>query len=191
MQQLFQYLCSISPLTPATLRELEGIFCEVALRKHESFVEAGKVAKKFGILEHGILRAYYRTEGGQEYNKHFFRAPCFIGGFSSLVTGEPSPINLQALTDCHIWEADYHSLTKRYDEWPDLERLSRILAEQYFVQKERREVEIVLLNADKRYQIFKNEFPELENLIPQYHIASYLGITPTQLSRIRKMRTKG
>jgi hypothetical protein len=51
--------------------------------------------------------------------------------------------------------------------------------------KERREIELVLLQADERYKIFKQEYPNLENLIPQYHIASYLGVTPTQLSRIR------
>ncbi|GMU95073.1 MAG: hypothetical protein AMXMBFR50_05900 [Ignavibacterium album] len=54
------------------------------------------------------------------------------------------------------------------------------------MQKEKREIEIVLLNAEKRYQIFRNDFPQLEQQIPQYHIASYLAITPTQLSRIRR-----
>ena len=55
---------------------------------------------------------------------------------------------------------------------------------------EKREVEIVLLEANKRYAIFKKEYPQLEQLIPQYHIASYLGITPTQLSRIRAQKNK-
>ncbi|MGE4347904.1 MAG: Crp/Fnr family transcriptional regulator, partial [Flavobacteriaceae bacterium] len=66
----------------------------------------------------------------------------------------------------------------------------RKLAEQFFVHKEQREVNIVMLDADKRYLIFQQEFPFLEQLIPQYHIASYLGITPTQLSRIRRKLTK-
>lgn len=72
----------------------------------------------------------------------------------------------------------------------DIERLARKLAELFFVQKEQREIDIVLLDADKRYLLFQKEFPGLENMIPQYHIASYLGITPTQLSRIRKKIVK-
>ncbi|MOA17990.1 hypothetical protein D3C78_1382750 [compost metagenome] len=60
------------------------------------------------------------------------------------------------------------------------------MAENYFVDKEEKEIEIVLLDADKRYELFQQKFPDLEQLIPQYHIASYLGITPTQLSRIRR-----
>jgi CRP-like cAMP-binding protein len=76
-----------------------------------------------------------------------------------------------------------------YDKFPDLERVGRRLAEFYFVDKEQREIEIVLLDAEKRYQIFLQQYPGLSQLIPQYHIASYLGVTPTQLSRIRRKLT--
>ena len=76
-------------------------------------------------------------------------------------------------------------MTKLYDSIPKIERLSRILAEHFFVDKEKREIELVMLGASEKYEIFKKEHPNLENLIPQYHIASYLGISPTQLSRIR------
>jgi len=63
--------------------------------------------------------------------------------------------------------------------------LARIIAERKFAIKEKREIELVTIEATGRYEIFKKEHPNLENLINQYHIASYLGITPTQLSRIR------
>jgi len=66
--------------------------------------------------------------------------------------------------------------------------VARKLAEIFFVQKEQREIEIVLLDADRRYSLFQKQFPQLEQQIPQYHIASYLGVTPTQLSRIRRKR---
>jgi CRP-like cAMP-binding protein len=72
-----------------------------------------------------------------------------------------------------------------YDQFEGLERIARKLAENYFMVKEQREIELVLLDASQRYRLFQQEYPGLENRIPQYHIASYLGITPTQLSRIR------
>ncbi|MDH5599450.1 MAG: Crp/Fnr family transcriptional regulator, partial [Cyclobacteriaceae bacterium] len=81
--------------------------------------------------------------------------------------------------------AEYSRMTDLYDSIPNLERFARKLVEQIFVSKERREIEIVMLSAAERYELFKKKFPELEKSIPQYHIASYLGISPTQLSRIR------
>ena len=94
------------------------------------------------------------------------------------------------MTNCKLREANSSKLIALYDKHQDLERMARILSERYFVQKEQREVEIVLLNASERYLIFKKEFSDLEQIIPQYHIASYLGITPTQLSRVRQKLSK-
>ena len=190
MQKLLKYINSITSISDATTKQLESIFSSGNIKKGTHFIEAGGVAKKIGFLEEGYIRGYYRTEEGQEYNKHFFQAPCFIGGYSSLISGKTNQKNQQALTDCIIKEVHYSKLVDLYDNHPDIERLSRILAEQFFVQKERREVEIVLLNANERYEIFKKEYPHLEQIIPQYHIASYLGITPTQLSRIRRAISK-
>jgi CRP-like cAMP-binding protein len=186
VKKVIEYINSISPISDETIKELESIFKVQNLKKNELFIDSGTVAKKVAVLETGIMRAFYRNGEGQEYNKHFFKAPCFIGGYSSLISGKPNQIIQQALTDCKLWEVDYLKLTNLYNKHSDLERMARVLVEQFFVQKEQREVEIVLLNADKRYQIFRKEFPNLEQLIPQYHIASYLGITPTQLSRIRR-----
>ena len=73
-----------------------------------------------------------------------------------------------------------------YDRFHDLERLGRKIAEFYFLEKEQKEIEMALLDADKRYLIMREKFPSIELIIPQYHIASYLGISPTQLSRIRR-----
>ena len=179
---------AISPLTVEAEKDVQLLFVRSELRKGRNFVSLGEQAKKIGFLATGVMRAYYQTDDGVEYNKHFFNAPCFIGGYASLITKKPNQIVQQALTDCLIWEADYVSLVSLYDKHPSLERVARVLAEQFFVQKEQREVEIVLLDADKRYEIFRRDFPNLEQLIPQYHIASYLGITPTQLSRIRRKR---
>ena len=113
-----------------------------------------------------------------------------VGGYSSMVTQLPNKINQQALTDCELLIGDFKKLTDLLDNHQDLERLLRKIAESHFVNKEKREVEIVLLEANKRYAIFQEEYPQLEQQIPQYHIASYLGITPTQLSRIRTQKNK-
>jgi CRP-like cAMP-binding protein len=186
MTALRKYLNSLQPLGQETWDKVSALFSEGNLKKGELFIREGQIAEQIAFLNTGIVRAFYRTEEGAEYNKHFFTSPCFIGSYSSLITGQPNQMAQQALTGCDILVADYKNLSSLYDHYPDLERLARRLAELSFVNKEQKEIEIVLLDADQRYSIFQRQFPELEQLIPQYHIASYLGVSATQLSRIRK-----
>ncbi|WP_282630219.1 Crp/Fnr family transcriptional regulator [Empedobacter sedimenti] len=188
--ELRKYINKITFLSDKSYFSLEKLFVQKKLRKGELFCHDGEISKEIGFLEDGILRGYYRASNGTEYNKHFFVNSCFIGGYASLITGNPNQIIQEALTDCTIWVANYKAFQQLFEEYQDVERLARKLAEYFFVQKEQREIDIVLLDADKRYLLFLKEFPGLGNVIPQYHIASYLGITPTQLSRIRKKIVK-
>lgn len=186
MTDLKTFFQRLTPVSPESWERFAALFTPKTLLKGEYFIDDGQMAKEIGFLEKGILRAFYRNAEAVEYNKHFFVNPCFVGGYASLITGRPNQIIQQALTDCIIHVASFKDIQHLYPTCPDIERGARVLAEQFFVQKEQREIEIVLLDADKRYQLFKQEFPQLEQQIPQYHIASYLGITPTQLSRIRR-----
>jgi CRP-like cAMP-binding protein len=191
MKELYNYLNAISPLQDKTWKRIEELFSEQVLAKGDYFINEGEIAKQIGFLKKGTIRAFYRSNQGIEYNKHFFVSNTIVGGYSSLVTSTPNKIVQQALTDCELLVANYADITKLYDSLPDFERVGRRLAELYFVNKEKREIEIVLMDADERYLIFQREYPQLEQLIPQYHIASYLGITPTQLSRIRRKFSEG
>jgi CRP-like cAMP-binding protein len=186
LTELYKYFNAISPLQDETWSMVEKLFSEKTLQKGDYFINEGETAKQIGFLKSGIIRAFYRNNEGIEYNKHFFVDNNIFGGYSSLVTSTPNKIIQQTLTECHVLVANYSEITKLYDLFPEFERVGRRLAERYFVDKEQREVEIVLLNADERYLIFRKDYPQLEQQIPQYHIASYLGITPTQLSRIRR-----
>ena len=126
------------------------------------------------------------NQDGKEYNKQFFVGPSLIGAYTSLLTGQKNLIPQQALTDCVIWAANYQKLEAHFSQFHDLERLARKIAEYYFLEKERKELEMALQDATQRYLNFRNQFPTLEQQIPQYHIASYLSISATQLSRIRR-----
>lgn len=186
MTSLWQFFNNLTPISPKSWKQLEPLFSPMQLDKGDYFITARQVATEIGFMEEGVMRAFYRASDGTEYNKHFFVGPCFIGGYASLITGKPNQINQQALETCKILKATFSDIQRLYERCSDVERAARILAERFFVQKEQREIDIVLLDADERYRIFQREFPTLENLIPQYHIASYLGVTPTQLSRIRR-----
>ncbi len=188
MKELITFVSKLNPLSARTISELSNLFRPIEIKKNDYFIEEGEQARQIAFLKEGIFRGYYRKEEGTEYNKHFFIPPCFIGGYSSLITGKPNKINQQAMIDSKLLVAEYADFIALYKVCPDLERAARRLAELFFVDKEEREIEIVLLDAEARYHIFQKQLGKLEQIIPQYHIASYLGITPTQLSRIRSKK---
>lgn len=186
MHALKKYLDQLTPVSSKTWKAVQPLFTENKLNKSDFFIQHNQQAREIGFLTDGVIRAYYTSADGTEYNKHFFTAPCFVGGYASLITGQLNQINQQALTSCSVLVASYTAFQKLFTSCPDLERAARILAERFFVQKEQREIELVLLDAEQRYSIFKRDFSKLEQVIPQYHIASYLGVSATQLSRIRR-----
>lgn len=188
MDELKAYLIKLVDLTENEMEKFTSLFSESLLKKNEYLAVEGEYATKFVFITKGVMRAFFRNSSGDEYNKTFFTEGKFVGAFSSLVTKQRNLINIQCLTDCVVHMADYEQVTELYDDFPKIERLSRILAEHYFVSKETREIELAMLDASDRYAIFQKKHPDLEHRIPQYHIASYLGITPTQLSRIRAKR---
>ncbi len=186
MDDFLNYINSINPISENALKELQQCFKPKQLRKNDFFVKEGECANQIGFLKKGIVRAYFLNQKGKEYNKQFFVGPSIIGAYTSLLTKQPNKIAQQALTDCEILVADFNQLEKLYDKFHDLERFGRKIAEFYFLEKEQKEIEMALLDADKRYLIMRERFPAIELILPQYHIASYLGISATQLSRIRR-----
>ncbi len=183
---LKEYFNVISPISEETWESIFPLFSEKKLEEYEYFVQEGKYAKEIAFLEEGCVRAFFTNEQAKEYNKQFFVGPSLIGAYTSLLTKQPNLIPQQALTPCKIWVANYAELARKFDEFHDLERLGRKIAEFYFLQKEQKELEMALQDATQRYLLFRKQFPTLEQKIPQYHIASYLGVSATQLSRLRK-----
>ncbi len=188
MENLSTFLKRFTDLPTESMDALSVLFKPVSLKKNEYLAKEGDFAKTLYFVESGVLRAFYQNPKGEEFNKLFFVTPSIVGAYSSLITGEENKINIQCLTDCIILKADFKSILNLYDTHPRIERLNRMIAEDFFVKKERREMSLVMNDASERYEMFKEEFSGLENEITQYHIASYLGITPTQLSRIRAKR---
>jgi len=190
MKEPIAYLNKISPLSQETIHSLSELFRPTVLPEDTFFVDEGKYAKEIGFLETGVARAFFVNKEGKEYNKQFFVGPTLIGAYTSLLTKQKNQIAQKTLTVCKIWTAPFYEIESLYAKFHDFERLGRKIAEFYFLEKEKKEIEMALLDAEKRYLILREEFPDIEMKIPQYHIASYLGISPTQLSRVRKKMAK-
>ncbi len=185
MTSFKSYLLRFTQVPEESLKALLDLFQPVSLVKGDHYAQSGQTAKKLAFVESGLLRAYYQSPGGEQFNKIFFSNPAIVGAYTSLITKEKNQINIECLTDCEMVETDFQKILNLYEEHPMIERLNRTIAEDFFVKKEKREISLVMNDASERYALFQEEHPGLENQIAQYHIASYLGITPTQRSRIR------
>lgn len=186
VQAIRDFIEKLVPLPEPSWLALRALFREEFMAKDEHFSQLDRIERRIAFVRSGVVRSYYLDASGKEYNKVFLTENTFIGALQSLITRQPNQILMQALTDCQLYSAEYQQIIDLFDEHPKLERFMRKLVEGFYLQKERREIAFVLEDATQRYATFRREHPGLENRIAQYHIAAYLGITPTQLSRIRR-----
>ena len=159
---------------------------ERTFEKSDYLVRAGDVANNFYFIVRGLVRFFYSTEDGKEFNKHFAMENGFAGSFQSLVLHQPCGFFIQALERTETIVLPNQLLCELYERHSCWERLGRKNAENLALVKESREKELLLDSLEIRYRRFLKEYPGLADRVPQYHIASYLGVTDVALSRIRK-----
>ena len=174
----------VSP-SDSELDELLKLFHIRLIEKGGYFVRAGDRSTELAFVNAGLLRFFYQTTDGKEFNKSFIAENQFTTAYSAFLTDMPTRFSIQALEECYLLVCDLHIVVNMFDRHGCWERLGRILAEQLFIKKEAREAEFLLDDAATRYHNFRKTYPALEDRLAQYHVASYLGITPVALSRIR------
>ena len=161
------------------------------LDKGETLLRAGQLAKHIHYICKGALRAYYTDELGNSYNKNLFLEGQFAASKVSLLRNAPSYFTLEALEDSILLNINFLRFRKLIDENSDIKSFYIAYIEKnWIIDKEQREISLVMENATQRYLSLLEKYPGIENRIPQQHIASHLGVTPTQLSRIRKALKK-
>ncbi|WP_231590879.1 Crp/Fnr family transcriptional regulator [Grimontia sp. AD028] len=162
--------------------------CKVtSIDKGVTLYDIAQTPTHFAFLHKGLMRAFLLDEEGNEYNKNFFDEGRFPGCMSALLQQAPSRIAIQALEPCELVEIDFKQFRVALFMHPDLMRFHiHYLEKHWLLEKEPKEISYLEHEAKDRYQAFLTDFSAIAPRLPQYHIASYLGITPTQLSRIRK-----
>ena len=187
--QLYHILNQISPVTEAAWADFYPSFQTLELNRNEYLVRQGSTVHDCYLLIDGVIRVYY-SKDGNEYNKTFFISGTFPTPLTALLSDSPCALSFQALTHSKLVRFSYKGFRNLFEKHRCLESLLLRILEEIWIKKERHDIRMVTNNATTNYLIFQQEFPGLENLIPQYHIASYLGITPIQLSRIRTQLAK-
>jgi CRP-like cAMP-binding protein len=179
------------PIPEGEWKYLVPRLAERVFEKGDYLVRAGDVANNFYFIIKGLVRFFYSTEDGKEFNKHFAMENGFAGSFHSLVLHEPCGFFIQALERTETLVLPNPLLYELYERHPCWERLGRRNAENLAILKESREKELLLDSLEIRYRRFLKEYPGLAERIAQYHIASYLGVTNVALSRIRRKINQG
>ncbi len=154
-------------------------------RQHHILLPGDKVYDLIFVSE-GLLRFYYPTEDGGESNKAFISADMFAGPLAASVLELPVMYGIETLEPTTLLAASYRDFSQLFDQDPLYDRLGRKLAEWLLVRKELRARSLLQQSAAERYLHFVEQHPDLLQRIPQYHIASFLGITEVSLSRLKK-----
>ncbi|KFF18780.1 Crp/Fnr family transcriptional regulator [Flavobacterium hydatis] len=170
--------------------EISNISRYKVIQKGEYFINEGEIPRKFAIVIKGLFRYVYIHENGNEFTKGIIDENNFLSSYSAMIYNTPSYFFIEALEDAEIFEIDYECWLKVKESNPFWNGFLLTIIEKAFSVKEKRERELLLLDAEKRYEIFVTEFPNLESRVSQQIIASYLGIQPESLSRIKR-RYKG
>jgi len=165
------------------------LFSAQAFLSQTHWIQAGDTCNELCFILEGLVRIYYIDQAGNEVNQHFYQANEVIAPVDALVSKEPCQYFVQALEPTRLMLANYNEFSKAGDHDPELLRLEIKMLQTIFIKNARREAQLLLGNAEQRYRWFCKEYPELLERIPQYHIASFLGITAVSLSRLRKKKT--
>ncbi len=154
------------------------------IARHGCLLEERAVCRHIFFVHRGLTR-YFTTEEGREVTMAFNGEHRFVTAFDSFLTGQPSRISIQALEDCDVTAIPRSLLLEMYDRSPAWDRIGRLHAEQIYLRKMDKEMRIRVLTPQERYERMVENDPTLVDRVPQYLLASYLGVTPETLSRIR------
>lgn len=169
------------------LEHILSFFKYTILKKNEYFIRIGDYCNYVAFIKSGILRIFYINDKGEETTCYFALQNDFVTSFTSFSTGSISIENIQAIVPTELLVISKLDLEKLYKELPITQELSRKAIEKIALNMERRIFLFQNNNAEERYKYLLKNNPILIQTIPLQYIASYLGITPQHLSRLRKV----
>jgi CRP-like cAMP-binding protein len=185
MNKLIVAIGEYVSLSPEDILIIEQLFVKKELKAQDCFLNAGKQCKDFAFIETGLFRHYINHEGIEE--TYFFSSENeFVCDYDSFINKTVSDKNIQALEDTIIYSISYDNLQLFYSKVKNGERFGRLFLEQVFSRAIKHILSTHTDSAEQRYHNFLKQFKHLQQRIPQYYIASFVGVTPQSLSRIRR-----
>jgi CRP-like cAMP-binding protein len=190
MNALLDYFKNNISISSEIENKLNEIIVEKRLVKGEIILSDNSIKKEHIFVVSGCLRSFYKTEDGKEYTIQFAIKNWWISDYITLYTDDKSVVTIESLTHSKILVLDKNQVDTLYNEYPPFEAFQRKNFEKRTATLQKRILSLLTLSAADKYNKFIQDYADFEKIIPNYQIASYLGITPQSLSRIRKERIK-
>ncbi len=185
--QLKKELDSIFTISETTWNAFSNILVVKEYRKHDYILKAGEMPKSIHFLVKGIVIVHFVNSDGKIYSKNLLFKNEFPAATASLLRGTLSNLSMEVVEDSIVLSFEFHKLKTLMNQYEDLKDLYlRYLELNWVIKKDAREISLATEDAKTRYLALLKAHPDVDKRVPAYHLSSYLNITPTQLSRIRK-----
>jgi CRP-like cAMP-binding protein len=178
-------LDSLVELEDLDWQRMERVLVAERIAKGRSFIRAGEVCSRVGFVVSGLLRTF-TTTGAAERTCDFVGEGGWVSDYASVLSGRPSEYTIEAYEGSSLVTLSRAAMLRLYDEIPQGDRLGRLIAEQLFVRAVDYGAEQRTKTPEERYRAFRERSPELLQRIKLYDVASFIGVTPETLSRIRR-----
>lgn len=191
LQPLISHFESYIPLNESEKQTLEGRVTQRQIRRRQAILQEGFPCKHYSFVVEGCLRMFGVDQKGTEHNIQFAAendrpAARWIADIGSFHSGKPSQLFIEAIEPSTVLQIEKQDLYFLYINIPKLDRIFKVIIEDKFVELQNRVLQNISSTAQERYLAFLDQYPNLALRLPNTQIASYLGITPEFLSKIRK-----
>ena len=190
MEDLINKIKSSTTLSSKAEEYVVSIAKEKSVSKGDVLIGQGQAVKNTYFVKEGCIRSYCIDKNGKEHTLQFAIKNWWISDFIAIYTNELSTLTIECITDSNIIEFNAEKLNGIYSIFPEFEAFQRKNLERHVVSLHKRILNQLQLTASERYDLFLKQYPDIEQYTPNYHIASYLGITQQSLSRIRVENAK-
>ena len=181
----FQKIKTYTELSPQAEAAWAALLRQNTYNKGDNFITEGQTPKKVAFIVNGLMYQYFSAENGDMVVKYFFPENRIAGSMTATLTQSPSNFTIKALEDTDVLEYNFMEFKKLVAIYPDIAAFYiRYMEQHWIIEKEPYEVSLRYESAKTNYDTFLRKYPGLVKRLKKQHIAAYLGITPTQLSRI-------
>ncbi|MBX2943022.1 MAG: Crp/Fnr family transcriptional regulator [Cyclobacteriaceae bacterium] len=184
--QLFKSISSHITLDAEEETYLKSILLPMKIKQNEFIEHINEVTRYFINVNEGCLMTYYTDNEANDHVLQFATAGWWTGDLNSFTYGAPSIFSTKALTDSSVLLIPKVQMDELLTRYPKFEKYFRVIFQNSLITHQQRILQNFSMSAEGRYQYFLEKYPTLEQFVPQKHIASYLGITPEFLSKIRR-----
>lgn len=185
-QALIQFIGNYLSASKETITEIAAHFEEIEIAKHDFFLKENTISNNYLFLEAGFMRAFTFDVEGNEVTTNFYTENNIVFEVASFFNHTRSKENIQALTDCKGYIINFEQLNKLFHSIPEFREFGRTMLVKGFVALKQRTLSLINESAEERYANLINTTPAIFQYAQLKYIASYLGITDTSLSRIRR-----